>query len=67
MSGTVEIKRCKDPESGRYYRAVFLNGRFVNSHWRAQDALQAAQELADANGAQLHQAQVLPFEHRGAA
>lgn len=67
MTGRVWIERRQDAETGRYYRAVFSNGSFVKSFWRAQDALLAARELAKANGAQLHQAQVVPFERRGAA
>lgn len=67
MSRSAWIERRQDPESGRYYRAVFSNGRFVKSYWRASDALEAARELAEVSGLPLHQAQVVPFERRGAA
>ena len=61
MMAVIRIKLCRDPKSGRNYRAVYLGRQFVASHWGLPAALDCAKRPAGTSGAEIHSAEVVPF------
>ena len=61
MMATIWIKLCRDPKSGRNFRAVYLGRQFVASYWGLPAALDCAKRLAAVSRAEIHSAEIVPF------